>query len=261
MLQKERIDYNLDFLEREYCPLKRKNSLFKILEKYFGDFLPHYLKPSDEESVFDLYNGLFTFSASSERIIKSKLASDLFESNLNIAFEVNCLDSRLDLLAFDENHTISFEIKSRNDNLYKLEKQVNTYIELFDYNYAVIDEKHLKDASILLPDCVGIIIFENVSGKINLDFKKQPKKSCNNPLLQVDFFTKMEKKNLFSNISDQEIVNTYGKSLIRQAFLEAITKRFKKKSNFLKENIDSINQIDYQFFFKNNIEPELIYRR
>ena len=58
----------------------------------------------------------------------------------------------------------------------------------------------------------------------------------------------------------ETIFQTYSPDMINEIFKTIIKHRFKKQWLFLKQNHDDILEIDYQWFYKNQIEPSRIYK-
>ncbi|HEX6431359.1 MAG TPA: sce7726 family protein, partial [Niastella sp.] len=92
-----------------------------------------------------------------EVILKARLVNLFLRQNVTAAFEIKVHRSRADFLTLN-GVSKSFEIKSALDNLYKLPKQINDYLRVFDYNYLVIDECHYKKALTIIPDRYGIMV-------------------------------------------------------------------------------------------------------
>lgn len=252
---------SISSLEKEYSPLSRKELLFSKFYYNLKDQLPpNYLKESDKEDMFEMYNKILTQYSQSERVIKYFFSeSFLATTDFNVAFEVKCFDSRIDFLAFNQEVTIGFEIKSKNDSLMRLQKQLDSYAKVFNYNYVVIDSKHLNYVLEKVDEYIGIVTFENYNGQKKIHSHKPPKfyqpKACD--LLQL--FNQNELRKFFKDTSIEHILSINGDSMIRCKFLELLSYRYKEKSSFLRDNMEEIYNLDYQYFFKNNIEPELIY--
>lgn len=52
----------------------------------------------------------------------------------------------------------------------------------------------------------------------------------------------------------------YDNEFINRVFKQILKKRFEKQWMFLKQNYKDIYEIDYQWFYKNQIEPSRIYK-
>ena len=59
--------------------------------------------------------------------------------------------------------------------------------------------------------------------------------------------------------SINEILNKYTVSKINKVFKQNFKNKYKKNWEFLSSNHEEILEIDYQWFFKNNITPSVIY--
>lgn len=189
--------------------------------------------------------------------LKSKLVTMFAEKNVTAAFEMRVNSSRVDFLTINGD-TKSFEIKSGIDNLNKLAKQVSDYEKVFEYNYIVIDEKHLQGAIELLPENYGIYVLE--AGK--LVRKKNATANLQlEPEMQLRLFTKKELGQHFKGIEPNvsSIIDVFSCDAINENFKAMLKKRYEKKWQFLKSNLDEILPIDYQYFFNHNIEPKVIY--
>ena len=58
----------------------------------------------------------------------------------------------------------------------------------------------------------------------------------------------------------EAIIQSYSPATINHTFKDILKYRFEKQWSFLKQNHDNILEIDYQWFFKNQIEPSHIYK-
>ena len=100
------------------------------------------------DGIINNYNG--------EVKIKALLVDYFIKDNAVSCFEIRANSSRLDYLRIN-GESISYEIKSELDTLVKLEKQVNDYSELFEYNYIVSHIRHIEKAKEIIPCNYGII--------------------------------------------------------------------------------------------------------
>ena len=53
---------------------------------------------------------------------------------------------------------------------------------------------------------------------------------------------------------------TYDDEFINRIFKQILKKRFEAQWTFLKKNYENIYEIDYQWFYKNQIDPSRIYK-
>lgn len=241
-------------IARDYKTLDYPITLLSHLEKAYPQV------NFDEYSKFDLHrvlNNLLINNYSGENIHKWKLV-EKFKSLKRViaAFEVNVNSSRLDFLAVNGVST-SFEIKSELDNLNKLKKQLNDYQRAFEFNYLVIDKIHLDSALLIIPENIGLWVYEKnkyhqirpscLSNKIDSEF-------------QLGLLTKKEMNTYFNYDQSNLVIKNYNKEKINKIFKLILKARYSKKWNFLVDNQSKIFPIDFQFFFKQNIDPSLVYK-
>lgn len=187
-----------------------------------------------------------------EIVIKGLLVKE-FNDQI-FAFEVPTISSRLDFLIINGN-TNAFEIKSKLDKLDKMVKQIDDYQKVFEYVNLVIDPSHLSEICEIIPEEIGIYIYESKALKMK-------RKACSNksidPESQLNIFTKRE-LNKYFNKSKSEVLSSLSPMEINQRFRLMLKERYADKANFLIKNMAYILPIDYQYFFNHNIEPSIIY--
>lgn len=241
-------------LARTYNILDYPKSLINVLNATLpGVAFDSFSKPE----LHGIINKILTQKYKGEAALKAKLVEKFKVEKVTAAFEIKVNNSRVDFLKVNGD-TVSYEIKSKIDNLAKLAKQLGDYEKVFEYNYIVIDVKHYNAALALLPKHYGVYILEK--NKLVEDRKAK----INNYLdskIQLSLFTKKELQQTFSESAPDVnlITEFYTKEEINYRFKEMLKKRYSKKWNFLKENLDGIYPIDYQFFFQHNISPQIIY--
>jgi hypothetical protein len=202
------------------------------------------------------FNDSLITNYAGEIALKYQLFRRAARKKLVAAFETRVQNSRVDFLAIN-GVSASFEIKSELDNLDKLAKQARNYVKVFEYNYAVIDARHIRSALTILPQSYGILCF--MRGKRIVE-----RKACINgdidPDAQLKMLTKKELNRSFGGYDGSiEIKNRFSDSMINNQFKEALKFRYRTRWNFLVQHKNEILPIDLQFFFNRNIEPNLIY--
>ncbi len=245
------IDTNLATeLARSYNILAPISSLRSLLKSAFKD------EDFSSFSKFELHlcmNEIWCDKYYGESKIKSLLVNYFIQEDV-AAFEINANNSRLDFLAINGD-TNSYEIKSELDSLKKLPKQVHDYESLFEYNYVVLDKKHLTEARKLISSHYGIFIIDGD----NLQRKRKAKRNqAIHSSSQLNLFTKKELYDFFGR-TEKGIIAKYTKKQINEIFKEMLKKRYSKRWMFLKEHKKDILPIDYQYFFHHNIPPSVIY--
>lgn len=227
---------------------KMLNSIFPIED--FTNMQKYELHSLLNKTIIENYNG--------EEILKYKLFETQYKkTNIVGAFEIRVNNSRLDFLTINGS-TTSYEIKSELDTLSKLEKQISDYLLAFEYNYLVIDKKHLDKAKEMIPENFGLWCYAN--GK----YKKLRKATLNDqldPETQLSLLTKKERAVCF-NLSEgsiNTILKHHTPSEINEAFKLVLKLRYRSRWDFIVSKRNSIFPIDLQFFFNTNIEPNHIY--
>lgn len=239
---------------RSYSVLDYSHNYKKILSS---------LLPENDFSNFSklqlhsTINHILTNRFKGESGLKAKLVSMFVEKDVTAAFEIKVNNSRVDFLTVNGD-TKSYEIKSGIDNLNKLAKQVSDYEKVFEFNYIVIDEKHLQGAVELIPQHFGIFVMEKEK---LVQKKKAERNCCLEPEMQLQLFTKKELTQQFKGVENTvaEIAKQFTATEINESFKTMLKKRYEKRWQFLKQNMDEILPIDYQYFFHHNIEPKVIY--
>lgn len=207
--------------------------------------------------LHSIINQILTKKYKGEAALKAKLVEMFIEKKVTAAFEIKVNNSRVDFLKVNGD-TVSYEIKSRIDNLSKLSKQVSDYEKVFEYNFIVIDETHYKAALKLIPNHYGIYVLEK--NKLQ-QLKPATLNNHLNTNIQLGLFTKRELEQTFKSVKPDItlIKESFTDEQINLCFKEMLKRRYTKRWNFLKANLSEILPIDYQFFFHHNIHPKVIY--
>jgi len=187
------------------------------------------------------------------------------------AFEFNVGSSRLDFARIN-GHSYAYEIKTELDSLDKLEKQITDYSKVFEYVHVVCHPEHFKKVKESVPEYCGIITYN--TGKPDFPFSFKQKRSKNPELnLQVQLST-LTTKELEKIIRDEGwkstlpmeridreelILSKLTEEKINHLFKESIKRRFYKRWTYICENLDKIQPIDLQPFFKSNADPYWVY--
>jgi len=244
----------INSLVKKYSPLdyfvQLKDHLNSIYPgNNFDSYSKYELHKLLNELVFKNYKG--------EEILKYKLSKCFFEKrNMVAAFEIKVKKSRVDFLTIN-GHTTSYEIKSELDNFSKLSKQMADYILAFEYNYLVVDELHVEKAKDVVEKSFGLWSYKG--GKFRIH-KKATLNQQLNPQVQLSLLTKQERLRYFSDQGNiDKILSANSKDFINQEFKMILKQRYKNRWQFLTAHQEVILPIDTQFFFNNNIKPQLIY--
>jgi hypothetical protein len=239
-------------LAKSYNTLCYPNQLRGLLAAFFKtDQFQGYNKYELVKTI----NSLLLDNYDGEQILKYRLANEFRKKKYIAAFEVKAKNSRTDFLVINGD-TKSFEVKSKLDNLNRLEKQTTDYDDVFEYNSVVIDRLHLNQVQNILPEYYGIWYFEGKKKVIFREAKYSPKISAK---AQLELFNKKELNTAFSETKIDFILSKYDSSQVNKALKDTLKKRYTDRWAFLQANWDQIFPIDVQFFFNTNVKPEIIY--
>lgn len=240
------------------------NSFSKLSLEYSINF-------SLENNIRYLYNEIINKYYHNEITVKSNFINNLlFKSKKHVTiFEFNLKNSRADLCKIN-GKSIAFEIKTDLDNFSRLEKQINDYSEVFEEVYVICSKLNICNISNIIPSFCGIYSY-SISRNGKYKFKKEKKSTYSNKInstRQLNLLTKKELKNTFHKLNDfddkgymiKNIIDNYSSTYINSKFKSLLKQRYSSQWEFLKENHDKIYEIDYQWFFKNNISPDIIYQ-
>lgn len=122
-------------------------------------------KFSGVNTVGDVYEsvyGLLKKKYRCEYIYKNAIIEKIFlgkhSINSSRAFDELVAGScKADLVIVNGTSTV-YEIKTELDSLERLERQIKSYSEIFEYIYIVTCEKYIEKVLEIIPNCVGIMI-------------------------------------------------------------------------------------------------------
>lgn len=241
-------------IAKSYNPLSYTTELIDLLKSVyptqnFEEWCKYYLHQAVNDLLIAKYND--------EKLLKYELFSLHSQKELVGAFEMKVKSSRVDSLTIN-GCTTSFEIKSALDNLTKLNKQSNDYIKAFDFNYLVVDDRHIENALALVPESFGIWTFNSGRKKI---YRKAEANGHIDAEVQLSLLTKKELAANFSEVEGclKAITRNFSHQSINKRFKNALKNRYKQRWNFLVTHQQSILPVDIQFFFKTCLQPSQVY--
>jgi len=238
------------------------NNLVDIIDSTF-------LKTLSTKSVREIYNSIILKYYPNEICIKSNFINKtLLKGKKHVTiFELPIGKSRADLCKVN-GLSIAYEIKTDLDNLSRLNKQINDYLQIFENVFIICSEKKLSVIEKnILPLCGVYSYTISRQGDIKFNLYRQASKSQNlNAKKQLSLLRKDELIKFFCTKNYQsknDIVNyiysRYTPKYINIQFKKIIKLRYQNQWNFLKYYHSDILEIDYQWFYKNSINPKTIY--
>lgn len=250
-----------------YSPQKSDDDLRKLYTNIT------YLDSSNIVDIRMEYNNLISENLLNETVIKSNFikhhALKKSPNRTITIFELNSANSRADISMINGSSEV-FEIKTEYDSLIRLEGQINDYIKLYDYVSMIVPINKSDEVIEVIPDYIGIIgYYLNRLG--NVSFKTIRKAELNlniNSKVQLEQLTKVElnkivnlkKFNNSKELTIEYLLNNKTSEEINNIFKKTLKQKYKKQWKYLHSNYKNIYLLDYQWFFKNNVSSELVYR-
>lgn len=240
------------------------NNLIETIDSSF-------LSTMVEENIHEIYNKIILNYYPNEICIKSSFIKQVLMTGKRhvTIFELPVGSSRADLCKIN-GESIAYEIKTDLDNFTRLQKQINDYYKIFEKVFIICSETNVENILKLIPESCGVYSYKQNRQK-NYKFTLVKEASSENqisPLAQLKLIRKNELYTHFSldpslrkrSYVIDKIIQTYSPEIINQTFKTIIKHRFEKQWLFLKQNHNDILEIDYQWFYKNQIEPSRIYK-
>lgn len=263
---------DVQYLYSKYSTIENINILYKTLIKILD---PSFLSTLNYENVHDAYNKVFLKYYPNEICVKSNFINKILmkgQDHITI-FELPIGSSRADLCKVN-GKSIAYEIKTDLDNYLRLKKQLNDYFEIFDEVYVICSEDNVKEISSIIPTNCGIYSYV-VTKRGVYHFSLVREATSDNSLInspkQLQLLRRGEYSMYFDLSSCEDcktasnvihyILEKYDSKTINNIFKLILKERYKVRWNFLKCNLENIYEIDYQWFFKNHVNPDIIYQR
>ena len=255
-------------LYAEYSTIQSTSVLYNNLIKTIDS---SFLSTMAEENIHKIYNRIILNYYPNEICIKSSFIKQILMNGKKhvTIFELPVGSSRADLCKIN-GESIAYEIKTDLDNFYRLQKQINDYYKIFEKVFIICSEANVENILKLVPPKCGIYCYrQNRQKKYKFSLIKNAAVGDEiNPLSQLKLIRTSELYTYFSLDSSihkrsdmiETIFQTYSPDMINEIFKTIIKHSFKKQWLFLKQNHDDILEIDYQWFYKNQIEPSRIYK-
>jgi len=243
-------------------------SVNTVFSKYNFDCLIN--ENQNYKSSREFLNNFILNNYPNESTIKAQFVNNvLLKSKEHVTiFELNAGNSRVDLCKVN-GKSIAYEIKTDLDNPNRLPLQMQNYFLIFEEVYLICSSASLSKLIQFVPLNCGIYIYtQNKFG--HYIFKRYRFANKSNVLrseVQLQCLTKQQlithfkitnlsvKKNIIINILDN-----YTSKYINSIFKKCLKDKYSRKWNFLITHYSEILEIDYQWFFKHEINPSIIYK-
>lgn len=228
------------------------------------------LTGNDDQSARSFINEVLMHCYPNESAIKASFINNVILKRMSQAvtiFELPVGESRADLCKVN-GHSTAYEIKTDLDTFYRLEKQLSDYYDVFDYVYVITSDARWQSLPDYVPQECGIYSYhQKRDGRYaftlrqhsvlnhNLDSEKQlaimPKRDL---LTATGFDAHMTKEHIVATC----LLN-YDGHTINNMFKGYLKARYGKRWGYFKSVHSEIFEIDYEWFYRNNLNPSLIY--
>lgn len=191
-----------------------------------------------------------TYSAET---IKSQIIDFLisdFSNDLFIGNEVMYGTKRklIDLLILKDNQLTAIEIKADNDDLRRIQEQINESKKIFDYIIVCTTMAHLEKAKQLLSNDIGIYSVNEQDIKIIRKPQKQKKLDKQEILFSINAnFLRKNLSSVTSNINSDEVRQYYIKESINKVhnlFIDYLQQKVQSKFKLFLQNRGKYTHID-----------------
>lgn len=265
----------------------KKNNYFEYAQSLSNQYSTILSEASIEEKLLEIFNGqlpdkercnmtarefLNTFllkNYPNEIAVKSTFINNiLFKTKNHVSiFELNVGQSRLDLCKISTLST-AFEIKTDLDTPQRLKQQMDDYFQVFEKVYIICSINNVENMVNYTPKECGIYTY-HITRSGRYIFKKirtaQKSNYISSPA-QLSILTKRDLTSYFDcpYLENKEeminrIIDNVTNEEINKNFKRCLKNKFQFKWEYLVEHSSDILEIDYQWFFKNNITPEIVY--
>lgn len=254
-------------LYMKYSPIMNLNDLQYLVNDIDKSYLESIRKYN--LSNREILNSFIKSFYPNETIIKATFINKVICKTKNQVsiFELNVEKSRVDLCKIT-NISTAFEIKSEFDTTQRLNQQMEDYFKVFEKVYLICPADKLVTYLSFIPVKSGIYVYKRTANgkfiykKVRNAIRSEEISSYS----QLMMLTLKELKFYFDcKLTDredmiQQILISNSKSTINRRFKKILSNRYKEKWDFLISNKNEILDIDYQWFFKNSLSPEVVYQ-
>lgn len=213
--------------------------------------------------ILDHYPNETTIKANFINKVLLPLSSDTIS-----IFELPIGKSRVDMCKVN-GHSAAYEIKTDLDSFYRLESQLADYFDVFETVYVVTSENRWNELPDYVPTECGIYSYRKrkdgtytfscrrkATKAVKLDAKKQLLTMPKKDLCDIFDFSS-------SGQSKDDIVATclsrYSEAQINRVFKNYLKQRYCSNWHHLKQNSAVVYEIDYEWFYRNELDPEIVY--
>lgn len=255
---------------QKYKTLQCESTLYDLLECEHPSLLD-YCRP--DVSIRSIINEFVFSHYPNEVIVKAAFANQVLMKSGDCtvsAFELPVGNSRIDLCKINGS-SYAFEIKSDFDSFSRLAKQLDDYTKVFEYVYLIVSKDRLSSLPDFVSDGIGIYTYvHRRNGRFTFALHRTPQRNNElNPIMQLQAIPTCGLKKAFPQESEiymgnqliQAISEKYDSREVNRRFKRYFKNRYGDQWGFLKRQHERICEIDYGWFFHNNVAPEMVYQQ
>ncbi len=197
----------------------------------------------------------------------NKVLLPLSETTVSI-FELPIGKSRVDICKVN-GHSAAYEIKTDLDSFYRLESQLADYFDVFETVYVITSEKRWDELPDYVPAECGIYSYrQRKDGTYAFSCRRKATKATKLDA-QKQLLT-MSKKDICETFDlpssgqskdsvAEQCLQLYSSQQINRAFKNYLKRRYRSNWHHLKQNSALLYEIDYEWFYRSELDPEIVY--
>ena len=228
------------------------------------------LSASEPVAVRSFINELLMRCYPNESAIKASFVDGVILKQTARAvsiFELPVGESRADFCKVN-GHSAAYEIKTDLDTFYRLEKQLSDYYDIFDYVYVITSDERWRSLPDYVPSTCGIYSYhQKRDGRYAFTLRQHSQLNrAHDYEKQLSIMPKRDiviESGLDSHLPKDALVtqclSQFDGRSINAMFKSYLKRRYGNRWEYFKSVRPQIFEIDYEWFFHNNLNPAIIY--
>lgn len=228
-------------LIKSYCSRLTSNELCLLFSKTFKDDVSFF--GISQNNIREIFGDLAELYYHNEAFVKSQVIKTLKKKSGVTLYELPVINSRADVVSIGSK-SIAYEIKTKYDTLDRLLKQIEDYVQVFEYVYVVCSDDKVMDVLNMVPSYIGIYSYKDQDKKLRFSLERKASRSIHlSSNEQLKLLRISEKPRKLESMSLEDI---------NSSFKKALEKRYRSKWSNLCSMMKDISLLDYQYYFELN---------